>query len=337
MKITIAKEEFIRGLQSVQNVVNPRTTLPVLSNVLLEANDGKLLLTATDLDVTVSCTVKADVSEEGRVTLPAKKLFGIVRELSTPEIELNVDDKQVCSLHAGASFFKIVGLAANEFPPLPGFQEAHRITISQERLRGMIKKTAYAVSSEESRYVLNGIFFSIKEFKLTLVATDGRRLALIEEELEEKPEVQEQFIVPTKAINELNRLLNDGGTVLVQFQDNQASFHLEGGWGLYAADFEAHRGELSQLRTGHSQAVQGACVARSRRAASCATSCRDHDQRQGAFGEVRFLRKQSPDHRQHTRCGGGTGEHRHQLCRGRHHRVLQSPLHDGSSQSAGRR
>ena len=78
MKITIAKEEFIRGLQSVQNVVNPRTTLPVLSNVLLEANDGKLLLTATDLDVTVSCTVKADVSEEGRVTLPAKKLFGIV-------------------------------------------------------------------------------------------------------------------------------------------------------------------------------------------------------------------------------------------------------------------
>ncbi|MGA0406760.1 MAG: DNA polymerase III subunit beta [Limisphaerales bacterium] len=228
MKITIAKEEFIRGLQSVQNVVNPRTTLPVLSNVLLEAEDGKLTLTATDLDVTVSCTVKADIASGGRVTLPAKKLFGIVRELSTPEIELEVNDKNVCSLHAGASFFKIVGLAANEFPPIPGFQEAHRITLSQESLRSMIKRTAYAVSSEESRYVLNGIFFSIKEFKLTLVATDGRRLALIEEELEEKPEVQEQFIVPTKAINELNRLLGDGGTVLMQFQDNQASFLLEG-------------------------------------------------------------------------------------------------------------
>ena len=228
MKITIAKEEFIRGLQSVQNVVNPRTTLPVLSNVLLEANDGKLLLTATDLDVTVSCTVKADVSEEGRVTLPAKRLFGIVRELSTPEIELNVDDKQVCSLHAGASFFKIVGLAANEFPPLPGFQEAHRITISQERLRGMIKKTAYAVSSEESRYVLNGIFFSIKEFKLTLVATDGRRLAPDRRGAGRKTRGSGAVYRAHQAINELNRLLNDGGTVLVQFQDNQASFHLEG-------------------------------------------------------------------------------------------------------------
>jgi DNA polymerase-3 subunit beta len=228
MNITIAKEELVRGLQSVQNVVNPRTTLPVLSNVLLVAEEGKLILTATDLDVTVSCTVTADVHEEGKVTLPAKKMVGIVRELSTPEIELQVDEKNVCSIHAGASFFKIVGLGANEFPPLAKFEEKNKVSISQERLRGMLRKTSYAVSTEESRYVLNGIFLSIKEFKLTMVATDGRRLALVEEELEETPDVQAQFIVPTKAINELNRLLGDEGTLEVQFQDNQASFFLSG-------------------------------------------------------------------------------------------------------------
>ena len=136
MKISIAKEELIRGLQSVQNVVNPRTTLPVLSNVLLVAEEGKLVLTATDLDVTVSCTVQADIEEPGKVTLPAKKVFGIVRELSTPEIELVVDEKNVCSLHAGASFFKIVGLSANEFPPIATFEEKNKISISQECLRG---------------------------------------------------------------------------------------------------------------------------------------------------------------------------------------------------------
>ena len=228
MKVSIAKEELIRGLQSVQNVVNPRTTLPVLSNVLLVAEEGKLVLTATDLDVTVSCTVQADIEEPGKVTLPAKKVFGIVRELSTPEIELVVDEKNVCSLHAGASFFKIVGLSANEFPPIATFEEKNKISISQECLRGMLKKTSYAVSSEESRYVLNGIYLNIKEFKLTMVATDGRRLALVEEDLEETPEVQANFIVPTKAINELNRLLGEEGTVDVQFQDNQALFYLHG-------------------------------------------------------------------------------------------------------------
>jgi DNA polymerase III subunit beta len=228
MKITITKEELLRGLQSVQNVINPRTTLPVLSNVLLVAEGDHLVLTATDLDVTVSCTVKAEVENAGKVTLPAKKIFGIVRELSTPEIELDVDEKNICSLHAGASFAKIVGLNANEFPPIPRFEEKNKVSISQERLRGMLRKTSYAVSSEESRYVLNGIFVIIKEFKLTMVATDGRRLALVEEELEETPDIQVQFIVPTKAINELNRLLGDGGTVDLQFQENQASFYLKG-------------------------------------------------------------------------------------------------------------
>src|SRR3954467_4266655 len=104
MNLTIAKDQIIHGLQSVQNVVSTRTTLPVLSNVLLRAEENRLELTATDLDVSISSAVEASVQEPGAVTLPAKKLFGIVKELPTPQIEIEIDDKNVCRIMAGASF-----------------------------------------------------------------------------------------------------------------------------------------------------------------------------------------------------------------------------------------
>ena len=119
MKITIAKDQIIAGLQAVQNVVSTRTTLPILSNVLLRAEDGKLEFTATDLDVTVACSVEAKVEKNGSTTVPVKKLFGIVRELNGGEIEIESDDKNVTSVRCGGSFFKINGLSADEFPPLP--------------------------------------------------------------------------------------------------------------------------------------------------------------------------------------------------------------------------
>src|SRR5712671_759913 len=110
MNLTIAKEQLSNGLQSVQNIVSTRTTLPILSNVLLKAEGDRLELTATDLDVTISCTVEAKVKKGGSSTVPVKKLFGIVRELGNSEIELETDDKNFCSIRAGASFFKINGL-----------------------------------------------------------------------------------------------------------------------------------------------------------------------------------------------------------------------------------
>src|SRR3990172_11190705 len=119
MNLTIAKEQLISGLQAVQNVVGGRTTLPILSNVLLRAEQGRLELTATDLDVTVSATVEANVKKGGASTVPVKKLFGIVRELNGVEIELEVDEKNVCSVRAAASFYRINGLIAEEFPPFP--------------------------------------------------------------------------------------------------------------------------------------------------------------------------------------------------------------------------
>ena len=183
MNLTITKEQLLNGLQAVQNIVSTRTTLPILSNVLIQAEGNRVAFTATDLDVTISCSVEATVKKAGATTIPVKKLFGITRELSSAEIELDVDDKNVCSMRSGPSFFKIRGLAAEEFPPLPKFKEEKNVSLPQEKIKGMLRKTSFAISTDESRYVLNGIFISLKEHKLTMVATDGRRLALADEEV----------------------------------------------------------------------------------------------------------------------------------------------------------
>ena len=227
MKILISKEQFMQGLQAVQNIVGSRTTLPILSNVLFRAEGNKLELTATDLDVTISCGVEAEVKEPGATTLPVKKIFGIIRELGSQEIDLEVDEKNACTLRSGASYYKILGLAAEEFPPLPNFAEKRKVAVPQEKLKVMLKKTAFAISTDETRFVLNGIFFSLKEHKISMVATDGRRLALTDEEVDIAADGQGEFIVPTKAINELNRLLQAKGDVEIKFAENQVSFTLQ--------------------------------------------------------------------------------------------------------------
>ena len=227
MNLSITKDQIIAGLQAVQNVVSNRTTLPILSNVLLRAENGKLELTATDLDVTVVCSVDAKVTKEGSTTVPVKKLFGIVRELNGGEIELETDEKNVTSVRSGSSFFKINGLGADEFPPINQKKDDKKVVLSQETIRSMLKKTSFAVSTDESRYVLNGIFISLKEGKMTLVATDGRRLALVDEEVDIPEKSSGEFIVPAKAVNELNRLLQDKGEVEMKFGENHASFALK--------------------------------------------------------------------------------------------------------------
>src|SRR5208283_2379489 len=136
MNLTISKEQIIAGLQAVQNVVSTRTTLPILSNVLLRAEGSHLEITATDLDVTVACKVEAKIAQPGATTLPVKKLFGIVRELNG-EIEIESDEKHISSIRSGSSFFKIHGLAAEEFPPLPNFKDDKKVNLSQETIRGM--------------------------------------------------------------------------------------------------------------------------------------------------------------------------------------------------------
>jgi len=228
MKFSVNKDKLLEGLQTVQNVVSTRTTLPILSNVLLQAVDGQLRLTTTDLDVGVRGSIEAQIEKAGATTLPARRLFTIVRELPAAEIQIDVDSKNVASIRSGQSFFKILGLPEEEFPPLPKFENAKTFTIRQKDLRDGLKKTSYAISTDETRYVLNGILCSFKDNKLTLVATDGRRLALVDIELEFPRSQEVDIIVPTKAVTELQRLLGEEGDVKLTVGENQVSFEVDG-------------------------------------------------------------------------------------------------------------
>jgi DNA polymerase-3 subunit beta len=228
MKFSVSKEKLLESLQTVQNVVSTRTTLPILSNVLLRAEDGRLRLTTTDLDVGVAANMEVEVERAGGTTLPAKRLVTIVRELPSSEVHLEVDSKNVASIRCGQSFFKIMGLPEEEFPALPKFENAKEFKISQRELRDALKKTAYATSTDETRYVLNGILFSLKENKLTMVATDGRRLALVDIELEFPRSEEVEMIVPSKCVNELQRLLGDEGDLRMTVGENQVAFEIDG-------------------------------------------------------------------------------------------------------------
>ena len=224
MKFKVGKAAFLEGLQIVHNVVSVRTTLPILSNVLLRAEEDGLCLTTTDLDVGVRCRLQADVGRAGATTLPARRLASIVRELPDANIEISVDDKDVATVKCGSSFFKIIGLSEEEFPPLSTLEGEQNYTIDQGLFREMLRKTSYASSDDETRYVLNGVFLSFKGGKLTMVATDGRRLALVENEIEFPKESEMDMILPTKAVNELAHTLGDEGDVRIHAKENQVIF-----------------------------------------------------------------------------------------------------------------
>ncbi|HEX4666666.1 MAG TPA: DNA polymerase III subunit beta [Chthoniobacterales bacterium] len=226
MKFSVTKEKLLECLQQVQNVVSTRTTLPILSNVLLQTNGNEVRLTTTDLDVGVRGSFEAEVEKEGATTLPARRLFTIIRELPSSEIQFDVDGKNAASIRSGQSFFKILGLPEEEFPPLPKFDESKVVTIRQKDLRDGLRKTSYAISTDETRYVLNGVLFSFKDNKLTLVATDGRRLAMLDIDLEFPRSHEADIIVPTKAVTELQRLLTDEGDVRVSVSTGQIAFDL---------------------------------------------------------------------------------------------------------------
>lgn len=224
MKIELAKSDLLEGLQAVQNVVSIRTTLPILSNVLLQAEKGKLGLSTTDLDVSMQCTINAKVGKGGATTLPARRLASIVRELPTSDIEIEVDEKDTAQVRCGSSFFKIMGISEEEFPPITKAEGKFCYTLEQGAFREMLRKTAYAASTDETRFVLNGVFLSFKEGKLVMVATDGRRLALVEHEVEFPSEAEVDMILPSKVATELMHTLGETGELRIHVKENRVMF-----------------------------------------------------------------------------------------------------------------
>ena len=224
MKFSVEKDRILEALQKVQSVVGQRPTLPILSNILIEAEEGQLVLTATDQEVSVRTNMEADVSETGATTLPARRFFSICRGLPTHQAEISVNKKNVAEISSGAHQSKLEGLSSEDFPPMPSFEESYSFNLSQGALKDLLQKTHYAASSDESRIILNGALMSFREGKLTVVCTDGRRLALAEQELDMPEEAEVDIVVPTKTINELIKTLEDEGEVEVRASTNQVAF-----------------------------------------------------------------------------------------------------------------
>ena len=200
--------------------------MPILSNVLIEAEEGHISLTTTNLDLGIRCRIKADVSNTGSITLPVRKLATIVKELPVNEVFVETSDKNQAKITSGGSLFKIMGIGSEEFPPLPTFENRKVFELAQDEIVNMLKSVSYAQSTDENRYILNGVYFNFADEKLTLVATDGRRLGLTGLELEVSEENAGSLILPAKTVAELERLMGKGERVNIAFNDRQAAFEI---------------------------------------------------------------------------------------------------------------
>lgn len=209
MKFVIAREELIEAMGKLQNVVSQRPALPLLANFLLEAKDGELIMTATDLTVGVRCWLGAHITEEGGTTLPARRFFQLVRELTAAQVEIETDDSELTCVRCGSSQFKLCGMARTEFPQLPLFDRATSFKLSQSELKELFFRTSFAVSKEDSRYALTGVLMHIAEGRLTLVGTDGKRLAKCFSTTELPVDLEGSYIIPSKAVDEVFKTLRD--------------------------------------------------------------------------------------------------------------------------------
>jgi len=226
-EIQCQKDELLKGVQLVQNAISPRSTLPILSNILFESTDEGLRLSSTDLEVGIRCQVKADVKSGGALTVPAKPLGEFLRTLEDGrELALKSADGQKIEIRSGRDRCTLACLPKDDYPILPEFNLEKAIHLNQTVLREMIRKSAFAVSTDETRYVLNGVDFLLENGKMILVATDGRRLAYIQREISDK-KASINAIIPTKAVNELARVLGaeeKGAEFRMSFTENQVTF-----------------------------------------------------------------------------------------------------------------
>jgi len=228
MKFKIIRSKLLDGLKSVQNVVAGKGSLPILQNVKIEAQDNSINLMTTDLDISIKAEVECEVLEKGETTLPVKLLFTSMTKAAEGEIEIDVDAQERASIKAGSARFKLQGMPALEFPQLPEGGEAYSYSIPKATVREMLRKTSYAASQDDTRRMLKGVLMSFKDEKLTMVATDGRRLALVEKELEFPKDAERDIVLPSKAVAELQRSLTTEGDLTIMVNKSQICFNLSG-------------------------------------------------------------------------------------------------------------
>ena len=227
MKFKINRDHFSSGLQFVTSVVGARKTMPILQNVLIEASGSNIHLTTTNLDLGARCSVKAEVEEGGSVTLPVKELGRIIRELADMEVSVETSETPKATISTRGSVFNVIGMDSKEFPPLPELEERKNFTIKRSELISMLKSVSYAQSVNEERYMLKGVFFQFDKEKLSLVATDGRRLAVTQKSINATEEEQGEFILPSLTVSEIEKMPDIGETVRLAFTDRQVAFQLD--------------------------------------------------------------------------------------------------------------
>jgi len=226
MKFKVEKDSLIAAIQTVQNIITSKSALPILSNILIETQQGGIRLTATDLDIGITCVIPVDIQEQGAITIPAKRFSDIVKEFPVDTVSVTTKKNNLVVIDSELCQFKIMGLAKEEFPKLPEFKDKKVIKVEQATLKEILALTSFAVSFDETRYILNGILFKIGGGVLTLVSTDGKRLAVAERKLNTDLDADLSIIVPIKTIHELNRNLKETGELSLVVGSNQALFDL---------------------------------------------------------------------------------------------------------------
>lgn len=229
MELTVGKADLQKELQLCQGVVEKRSTIPILSNVLLKAADGRLQIAATDLDVTILSSCAARISNPGGVTIEAKRLFDIVRSLPDDDVHITLQDNNSVQIDSGTAKFRLLGLPAEDYPTLPTVNVAEGYSIPLGELKTMVGKVKFAITHEETRFQLNGALLKVQPNKLEMVATDGHRMALINFPSsitgKGKKGGDLTILVPRKALGEIERLeAGEDGTVKFGVSDNQLFF-----------------------------------------------------------------------------------------------------------------
>ena len=226
MKIKVSKENLSSSLQKVNSIITSKSSMQILGNVLIETGENTLILTTTDLEIRIQTEIEAEIIEQGKTTLPAKKFYEIVRELNGEDVLLELNNNSMSIISAKAKF-KLLGLPHEDFP-LPSESECLRsFSISQNDFAKSLNLISYAVNEEDTRKALNGIFLSVDSEKITSVATDGRRLALVEKSIEDFSGENGGIIIPVKTAHELSKLLGKTGKVKVEIGDSLVTFILD--------------------------------------------------------------------------------------------------------------
>lgn len=226
MKFSILRSKFLEGLKAVQGIVGTKSQLQVLQNVLLEVDNNKLVMTTTDLEISITSISDCTTIESGKTTLPVKLLFNFISKVVEGNVEIAVDENNRATISAGSANFKLSGIEESAFPRLPVKDENFIYKLPQATLKEMLRQTAYAASQDDTRRTLKGVLMSFKDSKLTMVATDGRRLAMVEQEVEFPKDSEIDVILPFKAVQELQKSLTSDEEVTVKIEKSQISFSL---------------------------------------------------------------------------------------------------------------